>query len=351
MDLERFEKLENRIEVKSYTRANSGKATLWYWAGIFFQFLNIGICFLGLYWFLSRIFPDFTGKNIVFGLISVSLLVFWEFLKRSTVLELATNLLKARFKLRSHLLPGILLGLFLVGGSGYMAIRGAKEISDTSHQLATKVDSNLTMVSDSVEAGYNKRIQSLETQSQSYVALAADKGRPMSLREAAQVQEWTRQGQGIRKERDAKILGLQERAKQSLTRDQGQVQTNSLTFLIMTLGIETIILFCIFYGAKFDFTSYYELFGDAFYQRFRAHVALLDIVYQSGKFKEGDDCMAQTRVTELAKLKRGIRITPQDLASFFIVTTALNITKTSGGKRRFLMNYAKAQDTLNESNK
>ena len=57
MDIQRFEELENRIEEKSYIKAYGGKAKLWFLAGVFFQLLNIGICFLGLYLFLGRLFP------------------------------------------------------------------------------------------------------------------------------------------------------------------------------------------------------------------------------------------------------------------------------------------------------
>ncbi len=312
MNIERFEELENRIEEKSYTKAYAGKAKLWYLAGLFFQALNIGICFLGLYWFLGKLFPVFPGDRVVFGIISVTLLVFWEFLKRSTVQEVTTNRLREHQFASKHF-GGLLLAVFLVGGSGYLAIRGASEIADTSTLVEAVADTNLTAVRDSVEAQYDKRVLALEAQSQAYAALAAEKGRPMNRREAQQVQQWTQQGQELRKERDTKLTDLQKRTEATVTRQKRDIHGNSLAFLLMTLGIESIILFCVIYGAKFDYSSFEELSGDDRFRQFRLHIFLLNLVYQNGRQKEGSDCMPMTRLEELVKIKRGNSISAADI--------------------------------------
>jgi hypothetical protein len=349
MDIERFQSLENRIEEKSFARAHAGKSKLWYCGGLFFQFVNIGICFLGLYWFLSGIFPDFSGKNALFGLLSILLLLLWEFLKRSTVLELATKLLKNKLALKSSYLPLLCLAIFLIGGSGYMAVRGAKEIADTSHTLETNADTRLTSVSDSIEAQFSRRIEALEKQGQQYVALAAEKGRPMNRREAEQVDAWAEQAKGLRQERDAKLQALAARTQQTLVRDKGHVASNSLTFLIMTLGIEATILFCIFYGARYDYESYREATTDPTFQQLRTNLQLLDLIYQNGKITQGADCFSSLRVAELARLKPTSVISTADIQGFFAVTTAVGITKTSGGKRRLLVDYNRALELLKEN--
>lgn len=349
MDIQRFEELENRIEEKSYTKAYAGKAKLWFLAGAFFQILNIGICFLGLFWFLTSLFPVFKFSPFVFGFISLTLLVFWEFLKRTTVEEVATKLLKTKLSVKGNQIGGLLLALFLVTGSGYMAIRGAGEISDTSTQVETQADNSLAIVRDSVEAQYDKRILVLEQQSQAYVSLAAEKGRPMNRREATQVQEWGNQSLELRKERDAKLLGLEKRVESTVSRQKESIQDNTLAFLLMTLGIESIILFCIAYGANFDFSSFQEASNDTRFHQHRLHLYLLKTVYQDGRLKEGADCMPTTRLEEIVKIKKGSAVGQTEIKAFYTLMNTYEITKTRGSKRLFLKDYLKAQEAFQEN--
>jgi len=349
MDIQRFEELENRIEEKSYTKAYAGKAKLWFLAGVFFQFLNIGICFLGLYLFLSRLFPAFTGNTYIFGLISLLLLVFWEFLKRSTVLEVVTKLLKTKMSIGSTHFGGLLLGTFLILGSGYMAVRGANEIADTSTQVETLADTQLTVVRDSVDANYEKRIQVLEQQSQGYVGLAAEKGRPMNRRETGQVQAWGQQATALKNERTVKLADLEKRTLATVSRQKNDIHGNSVAFLLMTLGIESIILFCIAYGAKFDYSSFKEASNDERFHQHRLHLFLLKTVYQDGRLKEGSDCMATARLEEIVKIKRGNTVAATDIKAFYTLMNTYEVAKTRGSKRQFLKDYPKALETFQEN--
>lgn len=349
MDIQRFEELENRIEEKSFIKANSGKAKLWLLAGIFFQTLNIGICFLGLYWFLSRLFPVFPGNSFVFGVVSLILLIFWEFLKRSTVLEVATKLLKTSFSVSRNQLASIFLAVFLISGSGYMAIRGANEIADTSQQVETTANTQLAVTQDSVGNQYDKRIAALELLSQNYVALAAEKGRPMNRRETAQVETWDAQAKELKQERDEKLSALEQRFKTTVDHQKEGIQGNSLAFLMMTLGIESIILFCIAYGAKFDFSSYQEASNDIRFHQHRLHLFLLKTVYQDGRQKEGADCMATTRLEEIVKIKRGGSVGTSEIKAFYTLMNTYEVTKTRGSKRMFLKDYPKAIEAFQEN--
>lgn len=349
MDIQRFEELENRIEEKSYIKAYSGKAKLWFLAGVFFQLLNIGICFLGLYLFLGRLFPQFAGSGFVFGVISTLLLIFWEFLKRSTVLEVVTKLLKSKLSVGTSHLGGLILGAFLVLGSGYMAIRGANEIADTSSLVDIQADTQLTIIRDSVDANFEHRIQGLEQQSQGYVALAAEKGRPMNRREAGQVQAWGQQAESLKKERTAKLSDLDKRTQATVNRQKNDIHGNILAFLMMTLGIESIILFCIGYGAKFDYSSFQEASDDERFHQHRLHLFLLKTVYQDGRLKEGSDCMATARLEEIVRIKRGNTVATTDIKAFYTLMNTYEVAKTRGSKRQFLKDYTKAQGIFQEN--
>lgn len=349
MDIKRFEELENKIEERSYSKAYNGKAKLWFFAGIFFQVVNIGVCFLGLYWFLGKLFPVFPGNNFLFALISIMLLCFWESLKRSTVMELAINLLKTNFTFKNHHFGGIVLSVFLISGSGYMAIRGATEITDTTSNIEITANNNLTIVRDSVDSQYEQRILQLEKQSNTYVTLSTEKGRPMTIREAAQTQQWTDQANQLKKEREAKLIDLEKRVQVSVVRQKKDVYSNTLTFLLITLGIESIILLCIIYGAKFDYNSFHEINGDELFNQHRLHIFLLRTIYQDGRQKEGSECMATNRLEELVRIKRGSTIASTDIRSFYVLMTVYEIIKTRGGKRQFTKSYEKALDLFQKN--
>lgn len=349
MDTKRFDDLANRIEEKSYTKAYASKAKLWYYAGLFFQALNIAICFLGLHVFLGRVFPTFFGKTIVLAIVAGVLLIFWEALKRLTFIELITKFLKAKFKFHGNQVAGLLLAGFLIAGSGYLAIRGANEISDTTTEVVLKADNSLGAARDSTEKRYERRILILENQSTSYVALAAEKGRPMNRREAEQVQIWAGQIKDLKKERADKLNDLESRLTTSVGKQKEAIHSTSVVFLLMTLGIESIILFCIAYGASFDFSSYQEMSNDERFHQHRLHLFLLKLIFQDGRMKEGMECMPTTRLEEIVKIKRGSTVGATEIKAFYTLMTTYDIIKTRGNKRMFLKDYPKALETFEEN--
>ena len=243
MKLDKYFRLKNDLETFNFEKNfNSLSKTLYY-----FSFLGNIFLVLFSYFFIKDITNSiptlFTGQGIFFSIFIILFMTGYELFKRFSFQQLTGTILRLR-KVTTNIVLGILVSLILVTGSFYLSLNGAHRLIDTKEIVQTKLDSSVTIQTDSLAKYYNKEISFYRAQ-------------PAKTRTDRQYRDSI---VGVlQKTKDEKIQLVESKISNKSTDKLNKVQENNTAFAIMVFFLELIILIGVAFDAYYVWTSYDEM--------------------------------------------------------------------------------------------
>jgi len=355
MKIEKIKNLEDKILEKSYTRSNKNTRLIWNSQSISFQVINILISFFGVYYLLnSFIEQNFPLKSVFFGFISILILSFWEVIKRMVSINLFFDILKKK----PFNILNIILVLFLVVGSGFIAIKSITEITENTdvnkNNLVSTYEKNQYLLDSTHKSNVDtltKQLNILIKKQNGYL-YSSDTIRVLTKKETQLINQLnkdidlTKQSLSkLNSEHTDKKNTLKTEYLTQLSKISEKKNSNIFILLFITLFIETMIMVGIYNVVSFDFKAFNEIYNSDSYNKYNRYLNLLKVIYQNGLLKENDVLLPETKILDYAKLNDK-NIKQIDIKDFIKFLGINNIIKLNKNNRVILKSYTEAIELI-----
>jgi hypothetical protein len=351
MDLKRIEKLGAEIDRTSFEKSNKSKNVSWMYTSYLFQFLNIIICFFGLFLFLSKVIPDFIFKTYIIGGISFTILFFWEKLKRETIRSTVINYNIDKQRIKKGNILNVILCCFLIICSSLIAIKGGSEISDKETIIESNVDNKITIKTDSITNYYLTEINKLEVRQKYIYDNAIDRRnnkRSLNNIELSEVKSLDDKIITLKSEQENKVNKFEN--KLNSKKDAQNLENKNIVtiFVVSSIVFELFIIIGIVFCSIYDFKSYHEIINDDNYKKKILFTQYLNIFYINGKAVKDEKCLSEVRFTEMIKMKNKT-VNLSSVKDFINVLYFTKCIYLGNDKRRYYsVEYTEASELLNE---
>jgi hypothetical protein len=332
MKIDKYFKLKNDLETFNFEKNfNSLSKTLYY-----FSFLGNIFLVLFSYFFIKDVTNSiptlFTGQELFFSVFIILFMTGYELFKRFSFQQLTGTILRLR-KVTTNIVLGILVSLILVTGSFYLSLNGAHRLIDTKEIVQTKLDSSVTIQTDSLAKYYNKEIDFYRNQKST---TRADRKYRDSIVAVLQTTK------------DEKIQLVESKISNKSTDELNKVQENNTAFAIMVFFLELIILIGVAFDAYYVWTSYDEMkqiLTTPKYKQLEINLRLLKLFYQNGRKKEQDLTISKSKMISLVSASK-ISSNQKGISDFLSLCSELEITSGARRKKVYNMSYENAKGLL-----
>jgi len=332
MKLDKYFRLKNDLETFNFEKNfNSLSKTLYY-----FSFLGNIFLVLFSYFFIKDVTNSiptlFTGQELFFSIFIILFMTGYELFKRFSFQQLTGTILRLR-KVTTNIVLGILVSLILVTGSFYLSLNGDHRLIDTKEIVQTKLDSSVTIQTDSLAKYYNKEISFYRSQ-------------PAKTRTDRQYRDSI---VGVlQKTKDEKIQLIESKISNKSTDKLNKIQENSTAFAIMVFFLELIILIGVAFDAYYVWTSYDEMkqiLTTPKYKQLEINLRLLKLFYQNGRKKEQDLTISKSKMISLVSASK-ISANQKEISDFLALCSELEVTSGTRRKKVYNMSYENAKGLL-----
>jgi hypothetical protein len=336
MDFSKYKKLEKQLETNSFELNFGTLDKTLYW----FSFLgNIAIIYFSYYFFADVVnsIPDLAGiKATIFLIFAILIMTGYELFKRFAFEQFITGAFKHK-KVTAGLIGGFITILFLTAGSFYLSLNGSHRWIDRSTQIATTVDQNINLKSDSIAKYYNKEIEFYRNQS---ARTRADRKYRDSIVAVLQTTK------------DTKLAAIENKTGLSTQTQLEKNKENNTLLVFLTFFLEIVVLIGVGFRGYYTIGAYTEtkdLFGTPKYRQLEEYLVLLGIVYVKGKKKKNDTVIPITKLKSAASTQK-LSITQKSLKDFYNLLDELEITKSESKRyKTYNTDYDTAKQLMQQA--
>lgn len=346
MKLDRFNLLKRKFEENAFEHNFITLDRILYW----FSFLGNIFSIIFSYFFIKTVtdtIPEFfKGQNVIFAVFIIVFMTGYEFLKRFTFEQVVVYYFKLR-RFTSSFLIGLLFALLLVTGSFYLSLNGSHRLIDKTEEVNTVTDNNVQTKVDSLANLYNDRIKNYQTLIDGINQNAVN-GR-LRAKDKADIKSYEAKIAELSKELEDKTASIENKMQSKADKKLESAKSNTLALVILTLFMEIIILLGVGFNGYYTITTYSDmklLLNTPKYKTLQLNLALLNLFYQKGNKKEGDQVLAATKLKSLVSNQK-IDARGKDVDEFITLCTELNIITVGNNKRKYYVcSYEKAKELL-----
>jgi hypothetical protein len=346
MKLEKFNLLKKRFEENAFEHNFLTLDRILYW----FSFLGNVFSIIFSYFFVKTVTDTiptfFPGQDTAFSIFIIIFMTGYEFLKRFTFEQVVVYVCKLK-KLTTSLFVGSVFALLLIAGSFYMSLSGSHRIIDQTESVNT-VTENVTQTKvDSLNNAYQTRIgeyQALITQ----INANATNGR-LRNRDKADIKAYEDKISALETELDEKVTQVESKLQSKADKKIETAKTNTFALVVLTLFMELIILLGVGFNGYYNIASFFDmkhLMNTPKYKTLQLNLSLLQLYYQKGNKKEGDQTLSVSKLKALASNQK-VDARGKDIDEFIALCTELGIVNVGNNKKKYYVcTYERAKELL-----
>lgn len=347
MNIEKFKKLKEAIEVNTFEQSYVWIAKISFGFAILSQFAGISFGYIFLHNLIADSTDGFWGKAFTVPLIALLCLSSFELLKRFVIRRTTLNWYITR-RFNKEVLGTFVVSVLLIALTFFLTLSGAKDMGDRSKTIESHTENKINLKTDSIAKLYDTKIALLQKDKDTYLQMitAGTKSRELRGQYNALIETANTDIKALEADKEAKIKEYQSIENTKASVKQKDVKKNIISFLILSTCIELFILLGVWFHTYFDYKTYQEfnerVSSQSNYKKFLINESLLELIYNKGKVKIGDVLNNTKHIKKLAGIK-GVNVTDKQLDDFFILTKHLKITETVSNKRIVDKSYDEAR--------
>lgn len=346
MKFEKFYQLRKKFEENAFEHNFLTLDRILYW----FSFLGNIFSIIFSYFFVKTVTDTipifFPGQDVAFAIFIIIFMTGYEFLKRFSFEQVVVYYFKLR-KMTAAFSGGLLFVLLLVGGSFYLSLNGSHRLIDQTEKLNAYADTTTQVQIDSLSSVYGNKIANYQQLINGITATAVD-GK-LKTKDKNDIATYEAKISELQKELDTKVTGIETKVKEKVDTKLKSTQDNTIALVILTLFMELIILLGVGFNGYFSITSYGDmkhLMNTPKYKTLQLNLSLLNLYYQKGNKKEGDQTLAVTKLKALASNQK-LDVRGKDIDEFIALCTELSIINVANNKKKYyVVTYDKAKELL-----
>lgn len=359
---------------------------------------HVGVVLVG-YIYIQQLLLDVKSTIPVWaatGIAGIFLIIF-EFLKREVIARFATEHVNQRFALSPGVLSLLGTSLLVMGFSFYVTFSGANKFSNKSEEIITDKENLTQVITDSLTEKYDElkeeQVQKWEGKAEQYYAskkelqdnvksredknvrharrmqwseadrIAYDNNIAANQRDLEEIDRLNQKIEEYEARRDTSVAKLERELKgiiaaklnkldDKFSRTSDKNENNYLAFIIISILLEAVIMFGIYFNHYYQIRSgrEYDLLrsSDPRLQRYLKWQKVLAVIYDKNVTPAMDQALPSAADLEVLLDSRGVNIKQQELnTEFFKMLSSLNIIETRGNKRYLKKQYEDALNAIN----
>lgn len=346
MKFDKFYQLRKKFEENAFEHNFFTLDRILYW----FSFLGNIFSIIFSYFFVKTVTDTiptfFPGQDIAFAIFIIIFMTGYEFLKRFSFEQVVVYYFKLR-KITAAFAGGLIFALLLVAGSFYLSLNGSHRLIDQTEKLNAYADTTTQVQIDSLSSVYGTKIANYQQLINGITATAVD-GK-LRTKDKNDIATYEAKISELQTELDNKVTSIEAKVKEKVDSKLESTQDNTIALVILTLFMELIILLGVGFNGYFSITSYGDmkhLMNTPKYKTLQLNLSLLNLYYQKGNKKEGDQTLAVTKLKALASNQK-LDVRGKDIDEFVALCTELSIINVANNKKKYyVVTYDKAKELL-----
>ncbi len=351
MDINKYQQLKDKIQNNNFERSYSVIDKILF----YFSFLGNTASVIFAYFFVNVLLfnatDEFWGKSIIVPMISFVALSAFEMLKRFLFRQTTVNFLSSK-KINKDTIATLALSLLLIASSFYLSLNGAEKMADKG----TKIDNNTEVLTnqktDSLNKVYDIKITKLDKDKDTWVKLIqSSRGSALKTQYNEMINKTTADIKALNMERDSVIKIHEAKVLNKSSVQKQEVSSNIMAFIMISTFIELIILIGVWFDSYYEYRSFTEfddkVSSDENIKNFLLYSELMEVAYNGGKLKKGEDFDSMSKFKDVVKIKK-VKVSDKGLTDFFTILKYLKISATVGNRRVVEKNYDDAKEILAE---
>ena len=374
MEIKNYTDIKGKVENKDFFSTYlKFKGVLWY----FSWGANIILVFLGYFLFYkfihSMVSPYIQMENVVniiSNVVSLGIMVFFEYAKREMFKIFTERGLALKFNFSNfEMVIVTFLSLILLVGSILLSVNGTKEFTNTKRLIKQDSKVLIDKYKTQLDSSYITKINVIEsetkvlneTKSGLLVKLQVVQGEEkINQFEYKKLQNLLKDNENKISENDKKLKDIELYKTNKLKEYKTEIDTdnndkssdsdkNRNLFIIMSFILEAVIFGGIFFNYFHSYKSYRDNFNkmEKQFRLNKDYSLMLDIVFKNGDANVDDNCMSQKMLEEIVKSKK-TNIQPTLVKDFLNQLIAQRIIELApNGKRRIIkVSYEEAKKLI-----
>lgn len=346
MKFEKFYQLRKRFEENAFESNFTTLDRILYW----FSFLGNIFSIIFSYFFVKTVtdtIPNFfPGQDIAFSVFIIVFMTGFEFLKRFSFEQVVVYYFKLK-KVTASFAGGMLFVLLLVAGSFYLSLNGSHRLIDQTASLNTYADTTTQAQVDSITTIYKGRMTNYQQLIDGLIANAPNG--QLRARDLTNMKGYEAKISELQTELDARVVEIESKVSSKVSSKLDQTKSNTLALTLLVLFMEIIILLGVGFNGYFNITSYTDmkhLMNTPKYKTLQLNLALLNLFYQKGNKKEGDQTLSVNKLKALASSQK-VDARGKDIQDFITLCSELNVITVGNNKKKYYScTYEKAKELL-----
>jgi hypothetical protein len=348
IEFETYLKLKNETLTKSYTERFKWVDRFLYWFAWFGNGVSI---FLAFFFMQALFFSSFMDvKDSIFVTIGiVFFLTMFELLKRYVFAMFSIEAIKNKFNIfKSNMVSFILGVVFLVAGSFYLSLNGAKKFVDNRQVFKTQTETTINTRTDSLNNFYfvnyikplmddNKILTDQNTDYSQQASQTTLKTKFLNQIDANNKKIESNKTQIAQYEtrRDNEVKKVSDTQSTKLSETLASNKSNIIAFIILSTLVELIIMLGIYYDKFYDYKIIEEyektIIDTPGFKKWYKFNFLLKLIYSKTK-EIGAQIPSTNGIIELSDVG-GSKIDKSTLDKFIKIIYYLEIVKLEGNRR------------------
>lgn len=348
LSFDQYTKLKSRTVSKSYSERFKWVDRFMY---AFSWFGNAVSVFLAFFFLQSLFNASFSIGTEYTWLITSGIIFFlsmFELLKRYVFSMFSIEFIKVQFKIfKRSMFTFIISVLALLIGSMYLSLNGAQKFIDNEEIFETQTTTIVKSEVDSITSYYNNTlilplIQSnnklneqndefLETSKKMY----ATKYTRLINENNKKIENNNIKIDDYEKERDFKVEQIRKESESNLSETLSQNKDNIITFILISLLIELIIIFGIYYDKIYDYRTIKEyedtVINTTEFKTWHKYNFLLEMIFNTVK-EVGEKLPSTDNIIDMARIAKS-PITKVEFDRFINILYLLEIISKEGNRR------------------
>ncbi len=250
-------------------------------------------------------------------------------------------------------LANFLLIPSLYPSSFYLSINGAKTFSDISHKELSSNNIATKAITDSLNKVYDNKLKKIEQDKVFYFEMVSSGTKNNKLRSQynKMIDTANVSIKNLEIERSNKIKESENKELIKLQGKQSEISSNVSSFIIISTFIEFIILIGVWFNTFYKVRAYREyddkLVTDTNLSKYHIYDTFLNILYNNGKIKKGDNFYSASKFKDLLKIK-GVNTTEKSMKDFFTLLKHIKVYMLLGNQRRIEKSFDESKELLKE---
>jgi len=369
MDLQKYDKLRNKINKKDFEGNNKGLDSWLFGASFVGNFASIFFSFFLVYPALLKtitisLFGGVWAMIISFLLTNV-FLVIYEVVKRYLAKNFSSDYVANRGKMKPAMVGWFTALIAILVLSFYLSLTGSKNLATLSifknkvaqTELVTQKDSLsilyegkkkiYTEDNEALRAVNNNLRQKLAETDIRYVSVRRDYqtsiDKNVKIVEANQIEI-----NKIDEQLNSRITELKTNFDDTKVQNKTEDSKNIILFLIFAIAAEIIIVIGVYFREWFEYTLFIinQQKYEKIHQKKDRYRSLLMFVYGNGKLNTGDQVLPGQQLKEIVAEKTNIQNSNKFVEEFLQDMDRLSIFATTGKRRHINLSYEDALNTI-----